>query len=148
MKKLVFLFSILMVSALQAQTMDFHSNVTNLWFQGQKSNVLEIANQRLNINTNDIAGLILKLEYEVEFLEFTAFSNTVQRVLTVGKTITSTNFVREFSEYEEDINVLIDALPHYPANEIAVDKLKALLPNKPLAADEVIKALQNDAYFQ
>jgi hypothetical protein len=39
---------------------NFYSNVTNLWYQGSKSNVLEIANARLAQNTNDIAGLILK----------------------------------------------------------------------------------------
>jgi len=134
-------------SACHAQT-NFYTNVTNLWYQGHKSNVLEIAEQRLTADTNDIAGLILKLEFAVEFLEFPMFSNTVQRVLAVGQTVASPNFAREFQEYAEDINDILFALPFYPANEIAADKLKALIPNKPLAADDVIKALQDDGYFE
>ena len=127
--------------------MNFHTNVTNLWFQGNKSNVLEIAEQRLTVNTNDIAGLVLKFEFEVEFIEFLSISNTAHRVLAVGETIASVNFKREFPEYKEDIDTLLFALPFYPPNEIAADKLKALIPNKPLNASKVIKALQDDGYF-
>ena len=126
----------------------FHANVTNLWYQGHKSNVLEIAEQRLSANTNDIAGLILKLEFTVEFLEFPSFSNTVQRVLAVGQTIVSPNFAREFPEYAEEVSDLLTLIPHYPPAEIAADRLKALIPHKPLVATDIIKALQDDGYFQ
>jgi len=54
-------------SASLAQT-NFYTNVTNLWYQGYKSNVLNIATARLAVNTNDIAGLILKAEYHFAFL--------------------------------------------------------------------------------
>jgi len=131
-----------------ANTTNFFTNVTNLWYQGYKSNVLEIAEQRLSVNSNDIAGLILKLEFEIEFLEFSSFSNTAQRVFTVGETIASTNFVREFSEYTNDVHTLLLLIPHYPMNEIAADKQKALISNKPLSADDIIEALQDDGYFQ
>jgi len=128
--------------------MDFHTNVTNLWYQGEKSNVLEIAEHRLTANTNDIAGLVLKFDFEVEFLEFPSISNTAHRALAVGETIVSANFKREFPEYKDGIEALLYALPFYPPNEIAADKLKALIPHKPLNASKVIKALQDDGYFQ
>ena len=149
MKKLIIVSISLMVLAAKAQSPDFHANVTNLWSQaGYKSNVLAIAEQRLNVNSNDIAGLILEFEYQVTFLEFSSVSNMAQRVLAVGETILSTNFVREFSLYAEDVRTTLSILPLYPPNEIAADKQKALLPNKRLVPSKVIQALQDDGYFQ
>ena len=131
-----------------ANTTNFHTTVTNLWFQGHKSNVLEIAEQRLNVNSNDIAGLILKYECHIGFLELSSISNAAQRVLAVGTTITSTNFVREFSLYSESINHILSVLPHYPPAELAADRQKIHIANKPLPAGDIIKALQDDGYVQ
>jgi len=126
---------------------NFYTNVTNLWFQGYKSNVLEIAEQRLDTNTNDIAGLILKYEFQVEFLEVSSISNSAQRVLNIGATITSTNFAHLFPDYIENIHAALNFLPHYTPSEIAEDKPKALIPHKPLVADKIIEALLKDGYF-
>ena len=131
----------------QASTTNFFTNVTNLWFQGSKSNVLEIAEQRLGMNTNDIAGLILKYEFQLEFLEVSSISNSAQRILDVGATIASPNFVQVFPDYIENIHAALDFLPHYTPAEIAEDKPKALIPYKPLVATDIIKALQDDDCF-
>ena len=87
------------VSTSLAQT-NFYTNVTNLWYQGggARSNVLEIANARLAIDTNDIAGLILKAEYHFAFLENEAVSNAFLRIIQVADTITTTNFVERWQE--------------------------------------------------
>lgn len=130
-----------------AQT-GFYEEVSALWYSGQKSNVLNIAEQRLQQNTNDIAGLILKMEYQIEFVELDVVSNTMQRVLDVGSQITTTNFVAAFPLVQSDINHLLQVLPLYPTNEIAADRAKATIASKPLAAGEAIKALQDDGYFE
>jgi len=129
-----------------AQT-NFHTNVTNLWYQGHKSNVLEIAEQRLSVDTNDIAGLILKYECHIGFLELASISNAAQRVLNVAPTITSTNFARVFPEYVENIQAVLEVLPYYPPAELAADMQKIHVANKPLVATDIIEALQDDGYF-
>jgi hypothetical protein len=133
-----------------AQT-NFHTNVTNLWYQGYKSNVLEIANARLTVNSNDIAGLILQAEYHFEFLEVGAISNAYLRVIQVGDTITTTNFVKEWQERKsrEDILDLLDVIAENPLTpqQIQADKLKALINEKPLPNADLIEALQKDDYF-
>ena len=130
---------------------NFYTNVTNLWYQGYKSNVLEIAEQRLNINSNDIAGLILKAEYHFEFLEVEAISNAWLRVIQVGDTITTTNFVKEWQAgmSREDILDLLDVIAENPLTpqQIQADKLKALINEKPLPNEGLIEALQEDGYF-
>ena len=134
-----------------AQT-NFYTNVTNLWYQGgeYRTNVLTIANERLVANTNDIAGLILKAHYHVTFLETGAISNAFLRVIQVGDTITTTNFVKCWQEAQSRQGILwfLDILAETPLTpqQIQAEKHKALIP-KPLPDADLIEALQKDGYF-
>ena len=134
-----------------AQT-NFYTNVTNLWYQGgeHRTNVLTIANARLAANTNDIAGLILKAEYHFEFLEASHISNAFLRVIQVGDTITTPNFVQRYQELSrERILAILDDLAEDPLTdaEIQREKHKALIPHKPLPSSRLIEALLQDGYF-
>ena len=151
MKKLVIAFMLTVASgtAVLAQT-NFYTNVTNLWYQGHKSNVLEIAEQRLTANTNDIAGLILKAEYNFEFYEVGDISNAFLRVIQIGDTITTTNFVSRYQKTSRDafLGVLNDfAEGPITTQGILEGKQKALINKKPLPAARLIEALQKDGYF-
>jgi len=132
-----------------AQT-NFYTNVTNLWYQGgvNKTNVLIIANERLMANTNDIAGLILKAEYDLEFLELKTISNSFQRVIQIGDTITTTNFVNRFELERQDYLDGLDMFKNepIPVNELPAEKAKAYIKEKPLPT-KLIEALQKDGYF-
>ena len=151
MKKLLigFMLAVTGGSVALAQT-NFYTNVTNLWYQGYKTNVLVIANARLATNTNDIAGLILKYECHIAFLEMSSISNAAQRVLGIGETVASTNFALVFPLYSESISSILSALPNYPPAELAADRQKISIIHKPLApgAKMLIKALQDDGYFE
>ena len=151
MKKLVIAFMLMVVSGsnVLAQT-NFYTNVTNLWFQGYKTNVLEIAEQRLNVNSNDIAGLILKAEYNLEFYEVGNISNAYLRVIQVGDTITTTNFVSYYQQTaRQDFLGVLDDFVENPITpqEIQNEKPKSLLKYKRMAADSLIEALLKDGYF-
>jgi len=153
MKKLLVTLILTVISgnAILAQT-NFYTNVTNLWYQGgeSRSNVLAIANSRLAVNSNDIAGLILKANYHFTFLEDGSVSNAYLRVIQVGDTIMTTNFVKEWQENKSrgDILDLLDVIAGNPLlpQQIQSEKHKALLP-KPLPDADLIEALQKDGYF-
>ena len=151
-KKLLIGFMLMSVagSASIAQT-NFYTNVTNLWYQGgeARSNVLTIANARLATNTNDIAGLILKAHYHVEFLEVAAISNAFLRVIQEGNTITTTNFAKCWQGRSKYILWFLDFLAETPLTpqEIQAEKHKALIPHKPFPDADLIEALQKDGYF-
>jgi hypothetical protein len=152
MKKLMIGFMLAVGGAGAGLTQtNFYTNVTNLWYQGYKSNVLNIANVRLAANSNDIAGLILKAEYHFAFLEVEAISNAYLRVLQVGDTITTTNFVKEWQEDKsrERILWILDDFAENPMTlqEIQAEKPKALINEKPLPDADLIEALQKDGYF-
>jgi len=130
-----------------AQT-NFYQQVSSMWFSGNKQGVLDIANQRLAQNSNDIAGLLLKLEYEVEFLQTNNITSTIAKIIEVGGRYTETNFARQFPALKADYEVIKSVITNYPPDEFSVDQAKSSIPGKPLTCADEIKALQNDGYFQ
>ena len=155
MKKLRigFMLTVVVGSASLAQT-NFYTNVTNLWYQGgeNKTNVLTIANARLDSNTNDFAGLFLKAHYHAEFAEPDMVSNAFLRVVEVGNTIVTTNFVKLWQDRSKDILFFLEMLTEHPLTpqeiqKIKAEKYKAFLPHKPLPNADLIEALQKDGYF-
>jgi hypothetical protein len=152
MKKLMILFMLMAVNSSTglAQT-NFYTNVTNLWYQGYKTNVLAIANARLAANSNDIAGLILKSEYHLAFCEDAAISNAYSRVMQVGDMIATTNFVKCWQEEggKQDYLDVLDYMAENPLTpqQIQEERVKGFINEKPLADAYLIEALQKDGYF-
>jgi hypothetical protein len=132
-----------------AQT-NFYENVTNLWHQGYKSNVLAIADARLAVNSNDIAGLILKAEYSFEFYEVDNISNVFLHVIQVGDTITTPHFLDRYQGFSrERIFSILDDFTEDPVTnqDIQDGRQKALINQKPLPNSSLIEALQKDGFF-
>jgi hypothetical protein len=73
---------------------DNFSVVTNLWYEGHKSDVLAIGEQRLAANSNDMAGIIIRMEYDLSFMNAENYSNGILRALEVSQTITNEHFAK------------------------------------------------------
>ena len=134
-----------------AQT-NFYTNVTNLWYQGYKTNVLAIANERLAANSNDIAGLILKAEYHVAFTEVAEISNAYLRVIQVADTVTTTNFVANWTMERggrEDYLRILDVVAELKLTpeQLEKERKKGFIKGKTLPDGYLIEALQKDGYF-
>ena len=134
-----------------AQT-NFYTNVTNLWYQGYKTNVLAIANERLAANSNDIAGLILKGEYHLAFTEDAEISNAYLRVIQVADTITTTNFASCWNKEmwgRQDYLRILDRIAENPLTpqQVEVERKKGFIKGKRLPDGYLIEALQKDGYF-
>ena len=153
MKKLMIGFMLMVTSGsiALAQT-NFYTNVTNLWYQGYKTNVFNIANARLAINTNDIAGLILKAEYHLAFSEDAALSNAYLRVIQIGDTITTPHFVQcwqgERGSKQNYLHIL-DFMAENPMTpqQTQIERQKGFINEKPLPDADLIEALLKDGYF-
>ena len=152
MKKLMigFMLAVCGAGTGLAQT-NFYTNVTNLWYQGYKSNVLAIANARLAANSNDIAGLILKAEYHLEFCEEAQLSNAYLRVIQRADMITTTNFAKCWQEEggRQDYLDILEYIAEKPLTpqQIQQERLKGFINEKPLPDGYLIEALQKDGYF-
>ena len=127
------------------------TTVTNLWYEGHKSNVLAIAEQRLAANSNDLAGLILKMEYDLEFMNVSNYSNGIIRVLEVSRSITNECFACEKPLFEMALLDFLDYVAHrrrlFSLEEEAQERAKAAIIHKPMTYEIPLKALHDDGLF-
>ena len=125
----------------------FYFKVRSMWLTGDKDGVLTIAKDRLRHDENDLAGLLLKAEYQGEFLQLLESSNTLRRVINIGTQYKGTNFAEYLSLLEFDMEVLGYFITNYPPDEYEKDKAKAYLAGKIMTCDGMLLALEKDGYF-
>lgn len=125
----------------------YYANITNEWFQGRQTNVLALASQRLASNTNDIAGLLMKASYEFDFADANTLSNSLVRILAVGRTVSSASFSNAFPLVSLDIRGTFRTLATETPEEHASDMLKVMGAGHPMAYEDALKALDDDGYF-
>ena len=130
--------------------------VTNLWYEGHKTNVLAMAEERLNANSNDLAGLVVRFNYDLEFSNRANYSNDIARILDVLHTsqfssltnrvlLTSTTLLQDalgdFLDYMASTQSQLS-----PAEELN-DRQKSSVNQKPLADESFLKALSDNGLF-
>lgn len=91
-----FLATLTAMAALHLGATEFYTNVTNDWLQGRQTNALARAEQRLAINTNDLPALVVKASYDYDFGDAAAVSNSLTRLLTLGKNVSAPAFASRF----------------------------------------------------
>ena len=99
--------TVLSLSALAhaAPSADNYASVTNDWYQGNWTNVYELAQQRLAANTNDLVAAVIMETYDLRFSSFAAISNSILRVMRASEAATLpayTNMYWRF--YRDDYN--------------------------------------------
>ncbi len=137
-----------LVSAEERALGDF-ATVTNLWYAGHKSNVLAIAEQRLSINSNDLAGAIMMFDYDLEFSNEGNYSNDVRRIFSSTNNLPIGTFVNNIDLVTSALNGFLDYLSSNPMTpaEIQNDKSKALIVHKPMSNEILLKWLHDDGLF-
>lgn len=125
----------------------FYTNVTNLWKRGEHTNVLALANARLASNTNDIGGLILKAAYDYAYSDRNTLSNSLIRVIRVGKNIHTPCFTPIFRFSCLDIKSIFDTLATETDEEHAADILKLQGPHHSFPFSILLRALDRDRHF-
>ena len=142
MKKVLLTMALFTSGFLFAGDLAFFHNVTNLWFQGHKSNVLSIAQERLACNSNDIAGAILKMEFDLEYLNLNEISNSIIRVDNILREVHTPNLIYEqdrFPFFLDKILTLFTNQEMYA--DLEADRAKALLPEKRMAFERMLSAV-------
>ena len=153
MKRIIISLALAFAAQAYAQTnapIDNFTLVTNLWWNGYKTNVLQIAERRLAANSNDLAGLVLKMEFNISSNNVECFSNDIQNVLSSLPSVNGTNFSKLSEVFLLDLNCSLDFLAnefHPTQDEILADKAKFIFNHKPLIYEKELKALSDDGLF-
>ena len=141
MRKSPIILACFVCGALSADNLSFFANVTNLWYQGRKSNVLAMAEERLACNSNDLAAAIMKVEYDLEFLNFNSISNSVYRAINLGKEVTTPVYSAKYESFKADMEDILDVIATYPMTNVLPDRAKSALPGKRMLFGEDLLAL-------
>ena len=142
MKKVLLTLALFISAFLFADDLAFFHNVTNLWFQGHKSNVLSIAQERLACNSNDIAGAILKMEYDFEYLNLDEISNSIMRVDNIISGFRTPNLLKEQARFPFFLDKILTLFTNQELYaELEADRAKALLPEKRMAFERMLSAV-------
>ena len=124
---------------------NFHS-VTNDWYQGNYSNVYELAQQRLVANSNDLVAAVIMESYDLRFSSFAAISNSIQRLMRASEAATLpayTNMYWQF--YRDDYNwYLGEYLPQQSEARRQAEMYKAYKIHVPMSCTSTLKLLWDE----
>jgi hypothetical protein len=121
---------------------NFIKRVTVLWTNGNILEIYDIACRRLSLNTNDLPGLILKMNCELHSENWTLSIITIDRILAVGATVDSVHFSELFTAARDDIHQY----------QLQISEKRGLvdvpsLGNGKMMYLELLEALESDGYF-
>ena len=147
MKTCIFVSVLFLAGWCCSEESSYLENLSRKWLNGQKGEVRDIGYARIAANTNDIAGHILVLEYDVTYLNVSNILSVASRIQTLGESCTNTNFRLCFPRFKNACEFLMIGVASYPADPDGSDRQKASITNKPFAFGYLLKALQDDEYF-
>jgi hypothetical protein len=122
----------------------FSDHVERLWFKGKFSDVSDISELLLQDDPNDIVGLILKMEYEIEFLMLNDAVKTIDEILLRSEGITTENFSKKLPLLQDDLTVAKELIPNYPAEELEKDREKVGITSKHFSLLPMLIAAEKD----
>lgn len=142
------LAALLVISCNQNNKQDdvtkFSDFVGDLWLNGRLEEANWIAKNRLQKNPDDLASMLVKLEYELAFFKTNELQKTLSHSLKVSKNLNSPNFQKVKSLSVARLNIFLDITPKITSERIQEDLPKAYITNKELAPLILIKALEAD----
>ena len=145
--KLAFMiFAVATVFCTQATpTENTYAAVTNDWYNGNWTNVYELAQVRLAANTNDIVGAYIMKEYDIRFSDNAALSNSIQRLIRSGDAVTLPAFAEQWSSRRQGYEFYLDQVIPMITDELrAQEQSKAFRTHIPMNCTHILKLLWDE----
>ena len=140
--------SMSVAAAVAAPSADNYASVTNDWYNGNFSNVLELASSRLAANTNDLVGTYLKLSWDVCFADIPTLSNSVTRAIALSDAETNAAFSNDFQRLRPVMVAFRDQVLPNVTDEMRLAELpKASLPHKPTPEKRWLRLLWDNGMW-
>jgi len=139
-------FSQLLANPLQASAdpPTFFSYVNQQWLEGNKKQVLQLAEVRLKSNPNDLASLLIELDYAVSFMEIKRIKDLLPVVRQLTLSTDTPNFSKEKKLLIADLDAYESLLPSITEQMAQDEARKGAIKGKPLSSEKFIVALEQD----
>lgn len=149
MKKIIAAIALaLSASALAVPSADNYSSVTNDWYQGNWTNVYELAQQRLAANTNDLVASHLMVSYDILFSDYQAISNSIQRLVCALDSVSEPSLTNLCYRLRSGwVCYLDEFLPQQTAATLQEQRAKSQIPHKPLDCDFILEQISESGLW-
>ena len=125
-----------------APSADNYASVTNDWYQGNWTNVFELAQQRLAANTNDLVASHLMVSYDILFSDYQAMSNSIQRLVCALDSVSEPSLTNLCSNLRSGwVYYLDEFLPQQTEAVLQEQRAKSQIAHKPLDCDFILKQI-------
>ena len=126
---------------------NFHA-VTNDWYQGNYSNVYELAQLRYAANTNDLVAAHLMAEYDMSFSSREAVSNSYMRLVRVADGVTHPALTNLYSIARSGfIRYASVYAPSWTDAELEEHHRKSLEPHQTMNCDFVLELISENGLW-
>ena len=129
-------------------TENTYAAVTNDWYNGNWTNVLELAQIRRAANSNDLVAANIIVSYDVLFSDVGAMSNSVTRLIDAMDQSSAPALTNLHSRLRPGWVYFRDQfLPYQTAADLQQQHEKSYITHKPLDCDFVLKAIWDNGLW-
>ena len=129
-------------------TENTYAAVTNDWYNGNWTNVLELAQIRRAANSNDLVAANIFVSYDVLFSDVGAMSNSVTRLIDAMDQSSAPALTNLHSRLRPGWVYFRDQfLPYQTAADLQQQHEKSYITHKPLDCDFVLKAIWDNGLW-
>jgi len=121
---------------------DNYASVTNDWYQGNWTNVYELAQQRLASNTNDLVASHLMVSYDILFSDYHTISNSILRLVGALDSVTEPSLTNLCARLRPGwVYYLDEFLPQQTDATLQEQRAKSQIPHKHLDCDFILEQI-------
>ena len=136
------------VNVLAAPSADNFHSVTNDWWNGNYTNVYELAQLRYAANTNDLVAAHLMAEYDMSFSTREAISNSYMRLVRVADGVTHPALTNLYSIARSGfIRYASVYAPSWTDAELEEHHRKSLEPHQTMNCDFVLELISENGLW-
>ena len=136
------------VNVLAAPSADNFHSVTNDWWNGNFTNVYELAQQRFAVNSNDLVAAHIMAEYDMSFSSREAISNSYMRLVRVADGVTHPALTNLYSIARSGfIRYASVYAPSWTDAELEEHHRKSLEPHQTMNCDFVLEIISENGLW-
>ena len=136
------------ISVLAAPSADNFHSVTNDWWNGNYTNVYELAQLRYAANTNDLVAAHIMAEYDMSFSSREAISNSYMRLVRVADGVTHPALTNLYSISRSGfIRYASVYAPSWTDAELEEHHRKSLEPHQTMNCDFVLEIISENGLW-
>ena len=136
------------ISVLAAPSADNFHSVTNDWWNGNFTNVYELAQQRFAVNSNDLVAAHIMAEYDMSFSSREAISNSYMRLVRVADGVTHPALTNLYSIARSGfIRYASVYAPSWTDAELEEHHRKSLEPHQTMNCDFVLELISENGLW-